>query len=38
MRIAEKEGDKVLMKAYRGELSEPEIKDLVAYVRKLAKK
>jgi cytochrome c553 len=33
-----KEGDKTLMKAYKDELSAAEIKDLVAYVRKFAKK
>jgi mono/diheme cytochrome c family protein len=33
-----KEGDKTLMKAYKDELSADEIKDLVAYVRKFAKK
>jgi cytochrome c6 len=32
-----KEGDKTLMKAYAEVLSEAEIKDLVAYVRKLKK-
>jgi cytochrome c6 len=32
-----KEGDKTLMKAYADVLSEAEIKDLVAYVRKLKK-
>jgi cytochrome c553 len=33
-----KEGDKTLMKAYKEDLSDQEIKDLVAYVRKFAKK
>lgn len=33
-----KEGDKTLMKAYKDELSDQEIKDLVAYVRKFAAK
>jgi len=33
-----KDGDKVLMKAYKTELSEPEVKDLVVFVRKFAKK
>lgn len=33
-----KEGDKTLMKAYKEDLSDPEIKELVAYVRKFAKK
>jgi mono/diheme cytochrome c family protein len=32
-----KEGDKTLMKAYADVLSEAEIKDLLAYVRKLKK-
>ncbi len=33
-----KEGDKTLMKAYKDELTDQEIKDLVAFVRKFAKK
>ncbi len=33
-----KEGDKTLMKAYKEDLSDAEIKELVAYVRKFAKK
>jgi len=33
-----KEGDKTLMKAYKEDLSDQEIKELVAYVRKFAKK
>ena len=33
-----KEGDKTLMKAYKDDLSDQEIKELVAYVRKFAKK
>lgn len=33
-----KEGDKTLMKAFKDELSEQEIKDLTAHVRKFAKK
>lgn len=33
-----KEGDKTLMKPYKEDLSAQEIKDLVAYVRKFAKK
>ncbi len=33
-----KEGDKTLMKAYKDELSDEEIKALVEYVRKFAKK
>lgn len=32
-----KEGGKTLMKAYQDELSDQEVKDLVAYVRKFAK-
>jgi cytochrome c6 len=33
-----KEGDKTLMKAYKEDLSDQEIKDLIGYVRKFAKK
>jgi len=33
-----KEGDKTLMKAYKDELTDQEIKELVEYVRKFAKK
>lgn len=33
-----KEGDKTLMKAYKNELSDEEIKALIEYVRKFAKK
>ena len=33
-----KEGDKTLMKAYKDDLSDQEIKDLIGYVRKFAKK
>ena len=36
--LGKKEGDKTLMKGFKDELSEQEIKDLVAYVRKFAKK
>lgn len=33
-----KEGDKTLMKAFKDELSDQEIKELVEYIRKFAKK
>lgn len=38
IREGKKEGDKAIMKAYKDQYSEQEVKDLVAYVRKFAKK
>ena len=38
IREGKKEGDKAIMKAYKDQYSEQEVKDLLAYIRKFAKK